>query len=188
MMKSVALRAVLVALVLAACAKQPTTTQSSAPSPTGAAGSGVAGAGGMRSAGATAGDMGRGTGTGSANRPSLQEFRPTANLADIHFDYDRADIREADARVLDANATWLKSNTDHLVVIEGHCDERGTNQYNTALGDRRARATLNYLVSHGVQASRVTVVSYGEERPACAQSGDECWAKNRRAHFLVKPR
>jgi peptidoglycan-associated lipoprotein len=89
---------------------------------------------------------------------------------------------------LDANAGWLKSNVDHLVVIEGHCDERGTTEYNTALGDRRAKATMNYLVSRGVPAARITVISYGEQRPTCAQPGDECWAKNRRAHFLVKAR
>jgi peptidoglycan-associated lipoprotein len=75
-----------------------------------------------------------------------------------------------------------------MVLIEGHCDERGTNEYNTALGDRRAKATMNYLVSRGVAASRITLISYGEERPVCAQHDGDCWAKNRRAHFMVKAR
>jgi peptidoglycan-associated lipoprotein len=108
--------------------------------------------------------------------------------SDIHFDYDKADIREADAKILDAKADWLKARADHLLLIEGHCDSRGTNEYNTALGDRRAKATMNYLVSRGVQATRITVISYGEERPVCAEQSEGCWAKNRRAHFLVKPR
>ena len=91
-------------------------------------------------------------------------------------------------RILDTNAAWLKSNPNHLVLIEGHADERGTNEYNLALGERRAKSTMNYLVSQGVQANRITIISYGEERPACTEKTEECWAKNRRAHFLVKPR
>ena len=74
------------------------------------------------------------------------------------------------------------------MLIEGHCDERGTNEYNLALGERRAKAAMNYLVSQGVQANRITIISYGEERPACTERSESCWAKNRRAQFLVKPR
>jgi peptidoglycan-associated lipoprotein len=88
--------------------------------------------------------------------------------------------------VLDADAAWLKSHEDQLVMIEGHCDERGTNEYNVALGERRAKATMNYLVSRGVAANRITVTSYGEERPSCTEKTEGCWAKNRRAHFLIK--
>ena len=110
------------------------------------------------------------------------------NLNDIHFDFDKYDIRPGDAKILDANAAWLKSNSGNLVLIEGHCDERGTNEYNLALGERRAKSTMNYLVSQGVQASRITIISYGEERPTCTQHNEECWSKNRRAQFLVKPR
>ena len=83
---------------------------------------------------------------------------------------------------------WLKSNASNLVLIEGHCDERGTNEYNLALGERRAKATMNYLVSQGIQANRITIISYGEERPVCNEKTEACWAKNRRANFLVKPR
>jgi peptidoglycan-associated lipoprotein len=74
------------------------------------------------------------------------------------------------------------------VLIEGHCDERGTNEYNLALGERRAKATMNYLVGQGVQANRITIISYGKERPTCTEHSEACWAKNRRAHFLVKAR
>ena len=74
------------------------------------------------------------------------------------------------------------------MLIEGHCDERGTNEYNLALGERRAKAAMNYLVSQGVQANRITIISYGKERPVCNEQNESCWSKNRRAHFLVKAR
>jgi len=109
-----------------------------------------------------------------------------AELNDIHFDFDKYDIRPGDARILDENARWSKANPTHLILIEGHADERGTNEYNLALGERRAKATMNYLVAQGVQASRMTLISYGEERPMCTEKTEECWARNRRAHFLVK--
>ena len=107
-------------------------------------------------------------------------------LKDIHFDFDKYDIRPGDARILDDNARWMKANATHLILIEGHADERGTNEYNLALGDRRAKATLNYLVAQGVQGARITIISYGEERPLCPEKTEDCWARNRRAHFLVK--
>jgi peptidoglycan-associated lipoprotein len=111
-----------------------------------------------------------------------------AALKDIHFDFDKSDIRPGDAQILEANGAWLKSNPSNLVLIEGHCDERGTPEYNLALGERRARAAMTYLVAQGVQASRITVISYGEERPMCAEKTEECWARNRRDRFLVKAR
>jgi peptidoglycan-associated lipoprotein len=104
----------------------------------------------------------------------------------INFDFDKSDIRPGDAKILDENARWLGANPRQIVLIEGHCDERGTNEYNIALGDRRARATMNYLVSRGVQASRMTTLSYGEERPVCTQKDESCWSQNRRAQFLTK--
>jgi peptidoglycan-associated lipoprotein len=182
-------------VVLAGCAKRPATTQASAPAPTAAAattpGSGPAMApapaapsGDATTAPATAAPS---TATPAA-RPPVAEFRSVPELKDAFFDFDKYDIRPADAKVLDANATWLKANANNLVLIEGHCDERGTNEYNLALGERRAKSTMNYLVSQGVQASRITIISYGEERPTCSEKTEECWAKNRRAHFLVKPR
>jgi len=119
--------------------------------------------------------------------PRPSEFMANPNLKDIHFDFDKYDIRPGDARILDANATWLKAN-NNLVLIEGHCDERGTNEYNLALGERRAKATMNYLVAQGIQANRITIISYGKERPVCTEKTEACWARNRRAHFLVKAR
>jgi peptidoglycan-associated lipoprotein len=124
----------------------------------------------------------------AAPRPAPKEFMAVAALKEVYFDFDKYDIRAEDAKTLDANATWLKSNGDNLVLIEGHCDERGTNEYNLALGERRAKATMNYLVSQGIQANRITIISYGEERPVCTEKTEACWAKNRRANFLVKPR
>ncbi|HXD95676.1 MAG TPA: peptidoglycan-associated lipoprotein Pal [Candidatus Acidoferrum sp.] len=186
MTKSMAIPAVILAFLLVGCAKQPTTTQGAAPSPDGAVGMKVM-PGGMQPASATSGG-GRSMSGSGATRPSLEGFRTAADLSDIHFEFDRSDIREVDGKALDTNAGWLKEHPDQLVVIEGHTDERGTNEYNTALGDRRAKATMNYLVSRGVPSSRITVISYGEERPDCAQHADECWAQNRRAHFLVKAR
>jgi len=110
----------------------------------------------------------------------------TAKLRDIYFDFDSHAIRPGDGRILDGNVDWIQSNPTYLILIEGHADERGTNQYNIALGESRARAALNYLVAHGVRAERITTLSYGEERPFCIERTDECWEQNRRAHFLVR--
>lgn len=183
----------LLAVVFAGCAKRPATTSVSAPPPTSppaAAGPGPApsapGAPGGAGPGPSA-PGGAAPRTATA-RPAPGEFMAISELQDVHFDFDKYDIRPDDAKVLDANATWLKSNQGHLVLIEGHCDERGTNEYNLALGERRAKSAMNYLVSQGVQASRITIISYGEERPQCGDHTDACWAKNRRAHFLVKRR
>ena len=117
-----------------------------------------------------------------------KEFSAVDALKDIHFDFDKYDIRSADARILDENAQWMKATADYVILIEGHADERGTNEYNLALGERRAKSAMNYLVSRGVQAGRMTLISYGEERPLCAEKNEDCWSRNRRAHFLVKPR
>lgn len=124
----------------------------------------------------------------ASERPAPSEFVARDALRDIYFDFDRYDIRTDDARILDANAAWLRANPGALVLIEGHCDERGTDAYNLALGDRRARSAMNYLVSRGVRAARITIISYGEERPVCRQHNEGCWAKNRRAHFLARAR
>jgi peptidoglycan-associated lipoprotein len=106
-------------------------------------------------------------------------------LKPAFFDYDKADIR-GDARdVLATNATWLKKYPSVQFTIEGHTDERGTAQYNLALGDRRANAAKDYLVSLGVDASRVKTVSYGKERPFATGHDEDSWQKNRRAHFVV---
>jgi peptidoglycan-associated lipoprotein len=124
--------------------------------------------------------------TPAPSRPTPAEFRAIPELGDIFFDFDRYAIRPDAARTLDAGLDWLKSHPTALVLIEGHCDERGTNAYNLALGERRARATQDYLVNRGVAAGRITIISYGEERPVCAAHTEACWAQNRRAHFLTR--
>lgn len=108
-----------------------------------------------------------------------------ARLDVVYFDFDKADLR-ADARaVLEANAEWLRRNPSARVQVEGHCDERGSVQYNLALGERRAESAKRYLESLGVASSRLSTISYGEERPADPRSIEEAWAKNRRAEFIV---
>ena len=120
--------------------------------------------------------------------PAPKEFRPNDNVKPIYFDFDKSVIRPGDAKVLDASAAWLKQNSNQLLLIEGHCDERGTNEYNIALGERRARSTQAYLVAQGIAAGRISIISYGEERPLCTERTEGCWSKNRRAHVVVKPR
>ena len=120
--------------------------------------------------------------------PAPKEFQPNDNVKPIYFDFDKSVIRPGDAKILDASAAWLKSNGSQLLLIEGHADERGTTEYNLALGDRRAKAAMNYLVAQGISADRMTIVSYGEERPVCTEHTEACWAKNRRDQFKVKER
>jgi len=175
-------------LFLAGCPKRPATTAASAPPPTGAPSPSTAAPSTPSTPGPAMTPSPAAPGTASPTTPPRpSEFRETDNLKDVFFDFDKYDIRQSDAKVLDTNATWLKTN-DNLVLIEGHCDERGTNEYNLALGERRAKATMNYLVGQGVQANRITIISYGKERPTCTEHSEACWAKNRRAHFLVKAR
>ncbi len=158
------------ALFLVGCPKRPGTMTAAAPAP------------GAPAPGAPGGGPGGMPGT----PPSLKEYTPAVSLQDIHFDFDKYDIRAGDAKILDDNAKWIKANPRALVLIEGHCDERGTSEYNLALGERRAKATMSYLVSQGIQANRLTLISYGKERPLCTQHNEECWGKNRRTHFLLK--
>jgi len=173
----------------AGCAKAPGTTTATAPSPSGTAmttpGGGPDGSRGgdsaMRQGGST-------STSGSTTRPRIEGFKAaaTGTLSDIHFEFDRYDLSSEATKILDANVEWLKANPKQLVLIEGHCDERGTGTYNIALGERRAKATQNYLAAQGIQTARMAVLSYGEERPMCAEHSEGCWAKNRRAHFMVK--
>jgi peptidoglycan-associated lipoprotein len=106
-------------------------------------------------------------------------------LEDIHFDYDSANLTDAARVTLEKHALWLQSHREARVTVEGHCDERGTVEYNLALGEQRARAARDYLVSLGVAAERLRTVSYGKERPLDPGNGEEAWARNRRAHFAV---
>ena len=117
--------------------------------------------------------------------PRLQSYHETAELKDIHFNFDQYDLETNSKKVLQENATYLKSHPDMRIEIQGHCDERGTNNYNIALGERRAHSTKKYLVAQGVDSSRMNVISYGEEKPFCSDSNENCWYQNRRAHFMV---
>lgn len=106
-------------------------------------------------------------------------------LKDIHFDFDKYDIRPGDAAVLKGNSELLKKYHKVKIQIEGHCDERGTNEYNLALGERRANSTRNYLISLGVSPERISTISYGEERPLDPSHDEGAWTKNRRAHTII---
>jgi peptidoglycan-associated lipoprotein len=120
--------------------------------------------------------------------PAPKEFRQPAALKNIHFDFDKSAIRPEDAAILSASAAYLKANPNVLVLIEGHCDERGTSEYNLALGERRARAAMANLVAKGIDARRFTIISYGKERPLCSEKTAACWARNRSDRFLTKER
>ena len=106
-------------------------------------------------------------------------------LKDAFFDYDKAELRPDARQSLSADAVWLKNYPTARILVEGHCDERGTDEYNLALGDRRASAVREYLAALGVGPSRVQTVSYGKERPFCNQETETCWQENRRGHMLI---
>jgi peptidoglycan-associated lipoprotein len=108
------------------------------------------------------------------------------NMQNIYFDYDKSSIRPDAREILKANAEIFNKNGNATIVVEGHCDERGTAEYNMALGERRAQETKQYLVNLGINASRIETISYGEERPLDNRSIEEAWAQNRRAQFLLK--
>ena len=108
------------------------------------------------------------------------------SLGDVFFDFDRSSLRADDQERLKQNAAWLASNTGKRALIEGHCDSRGTSEYNLALGERRASSAKEYLVRLGVAPTRLETVSFGEERTFDTGQGEAAWAKNRRAHFIVK--
>ena len=128
------------------------------------------------------GDSGFGSGMDEAR---TLPFKDTSSLQDIHFKFDRDDLDDESRATLRRNASYLKANSSAVIEIQGHCDERGTNNYNVALGERRAHSTKMYLVSQGVSSRRIHTISYGEERPFCFDSNAACWQKNRRAHFRV---
>lgn len=107
------------------------------------------------------------------------------NVKDIYFDYDKYDVRAADQPTLQADAAFLKSHPNMHITIEGNCDERGSTEYNMALGDNRANAVKTALVSLGVPASSIKTISYGKEKPVCTDHNEACWRQNRRAHFTL---
>ena len=104
----------------------------------------------------------------------------------VYFDFDKSDLKHEDQEVLKRKAEWLRNNPGESIIVEGHCDERGTNNYNLALGDRRAQSAQNFLIDLGIAESRLTRISYGEEHPADPRHNSEAWSQNRRDHFVLK--
>ncbi len=123
----------------------------------------------------------------SIDRLRQGETTSSGPVKDVYFAFDSYDLRSDARETLKANADWLKAHPSVRVEIEGHCDERGTNQYNLALGAQRAQAAKGYLVTLGIAGKRLSTISYGEEVPSCREQTEKCWQKNRRDRFVVIP-
>jgi len=139
-----------------------------------------------------AGQLGEGN-LGAGGGSSLERFKHGGELggaggplSDIHFGYNDYTITSQDGEVLKSNAKWLQDHPSARVQVEGHCDERGSEEYNIALGARRAQAAKDYLETLGIAADRISTISYGKELPLCEEHNEECWAQNRRDHFVVQ--
>jgi peptidoglycan-associated lipoprotein len=175
------------AMLAIGCAPSTANKAPTGPSPSG-------GAGPRATTNQSQGEGQRGSTRESAtDRSSLGQLQAgksaesTGPLKDIYFDFDSHNLR-ADARdTLRSNAEWLKSDVAARVEIEGHCDDRGTNEYNLALGAKRAQAAKDYLSTLGIAADRLSTISYGEEIPVCKEENESCWQRNRRARFVVLP-
>ena len=115
----------------------------------------------------------------------MDELNAARPLGDVFFDYDKSEIRDDAKSALSKDADWLKKWTSTRITLEGHCDSRGTAEYNLGLGSRRATAVRDYLISLGVTLERVTVVSKGKEAPFCSDENEPCWQQNRRGHFVI---
>jgi peptidoglycan-associated lipoprotein len=131
-------------------------------------------------------------GMGGAGGSSLSQFQKgqlgsaeQGPLSDIHFDYNDFTVRAQDSEILHSNAEWLQRNPTRHVQIEGHCDERGSEEYNIALGAKRAQAAKEYLQTLGIAGDRMSTISYGKELPLCTEHTEDCWAENRRDHFAI---
>ncbi|MEQ1870550.1 MAG: peptidoglycan-associated lipoprotein Pal [Vicinamibacterales bacterium] len=116
---------------------------------------------------------------------SLEQLNAEKPLGDVYFDLDQSSVRDDSRSVLQGTATWMKRWNSTQVTVEGHCDARGSSEYNLALGTRRATSVKDYLVSLGVPAERVTVITKGKEQPACTDDNESCWQQNRRGHFII---
>ena len=112
-------------------------------------------------------------------------YHASDSLEDIHFAFDKFDLDNNSRAILQKNVAYLESHPNVRIEIQGHCDERGSNNYNITLGERRARSTKAFLVANGIEANRIHAISYGEERPFCFENNEKCWYQNRRGHFLV---
>ena len=129
----------------------------------------------------------QGLGSGSSLDRAREGLGPGEGdiLKDVHFAYDSDDLDESARATLDDSLSWLRDNPKPRVEIEGHCDNRGTIEYNLALGARRAKVVQDYLATQGIAGDRLKTISYGKELPLCHEDTEECWARNRRAHFVV---
>ena len=116
---------------------------------------------------------------------SLDELNSTSPLDPVFFNYDEADVLSDARAILQRNADWMNKWPSTQIMVQGHCDERGTNEYNLSLGDERASAVRDYLVSLGISGDRDATVSKGEEEPFCSDAHEGCWSRNRRGHFTV---
>jgi peptidoglycan-associated lipoprotein len=164
--KTIALASVWVVLVIAGCSKKPAPV-------------------GVENTGAT--QLGEG-GTGGSGGTSPDDFTTGhvgGPLSDIHFGYNDSTIQEQDGSVLRSNASWLQSHPQTRVQVEGYCDERGSEEYNIALGAKRAQAGKDYLATLGISETRMSTISYGKELPVCTDHDESCWSQNRRDHFSV---
>jgi peptidoglycan-associated lipoprotein len=157
-------------LMVSSCAKKQIGTGEAAP---------AAGAPAAPSAAAPAGAAPSTTGVDMA-----QDVR-AFEAAGIYFDYDKSEIKADAKAVLEKKAAWLRANPSYKVKIEGNCDDRGTNEYNLALGDRRAKAAQKYLNARGISMDRMSTISYGEEKPTCKEKNEKCWSMNRRDDFKL---
>jgi peptidoglycan-associated lipoprotein len=116
---------------------------------------------------------------------SLAELNAQRPLEDVYFAYDQAELSDAARASLQKNSDWMKRWVSTVITVEGHADSRGTSEYNLALGERRAASARDYLVSLGIAANRVNLVSMGEEQPVCTEEMESCWSQNRRGHFVI---
>ena len=169
-------------LVLAGCSQSTPSTQGDPNAPGSQSGPGGAKAPQPSSA--------RETPTGPSSLEKAREGKttdtpPTSPLKEIFFEFDSADLSTNARATLKTNADWLKANPSVRVEIEGHTDERGTNEYNLALGAKRAQAAKDYLVTLGIAVDRLSTISYGEELPVCKEQSEDCWQKNRRDRFVI---
>jgi peptidoglycan-associated lipoprotein len=128
-----------------------------------------------------------GDATRAEDFPTSDRVGEASPLEDVHFDFNSAALTDAARATIEKHALWLQNRRQAKVTIEGHCDERGTVEYNLALGEQRARAARDYLVSLGVASDRLRAVSFGKERPLDPANNEAAWAKNRRDHFVVAP-
>ena len=176
-------------LLLAGCA--PSTSNKAATPGSASMSNGSQGSAGQRQGEGSRGGTGE-SNTAAGSLDNLRQGQSSATpgsspLKDVFFEFDRYDLKSDARETLKANADWLKNNSAARVEIEGHCDDRGTNEYNLALGAKRAQTAKDYLVTLGIPADRLSTISYGAEIPVCKEQAESCWQKNRRARFVIVP-